>query len=87
MSDPISPQPEVSRLRWRCRRGMRELDVLLERWLDQCWQQAPAPERACFERLLACEDDQLWDWVTGRGRPDDAELQDFVERMSLDQRR
>ncbi|MFN2334428.1 MAG: succinate dehydrogenase assembly factor 2 [Wenzhouxiangellaceae bacterium] len=87
MNDPISPQPEISRLRWRCRRGMRELDVLLERWLDRRWQKASVSERACFERLLAFEDDQLWDWLTGRERPEDADLQEFVERLSRGQRR
>ena len=65
---------ERSRLRWRCRRGMRELDVLLERWLDRCWADAEGYQRAAFERLLATEDDELWAWATGRERPADAEM-------------
>ena len=31
---------EFKRLRWRCRRGMRELDQLLVRYLEREWQQA-----------------------------------------------
>lgn len=65
---------ERSRLRWRCRRGMRELDVLLERWLDRCWADAHPDHRAAFERLLATEDDVLWAWATGRDRPADPEM-------------
>jgi len=53
----------LRKLKWLCRRGMKELDVLLSRFIenqsralqDQAW-----PE---LERLLASEDDQLWLWV------------------------
>lgn len=56
----------VKRLRWLARRGMRELEILIENFLrretealsDGAW-----PE---LEALLACEDDQLWDWFQGR---------------------
>lgn len=34
-------ETELRKLRWRCRRGMRELDQLLERWLDREWRQSP----------------------------------------------
>ena len=53
---------ELRRLRWRCRRGMRELDQLMLRYLDQCWATDDDKERAHFERLLASEDDVLWRW-------------------------
>jgi antitoxin CptB len=77
-----SASAERSRLRWRCRRGMRELDVLLERWLDRDWEQADERCRAAFERLLECEDDRLWSWMTGRETPDDDELADIVRRVA-----
>jgi antitoxin CptB len=60
---------------------MRELDALLERWLDDCWDAADASQREAFERLLECEDDRLWAWVTERDRPDDDELADIVRRI------
>ena len=72
---------EVRRLRWRCRRGMRELDQLLERYLDQRWAAASETERGTFLRLLDCEDDRLWRWVLGHERADDAELQSLVEQL------
>jgi antitoxin CptB len=61
---------------------MRELDVLLERWLDRHWEQADATTRAAFERLLACEDDRLWSWLTGREMPDDDELAAVVRSVA-----
>jgi antitoxin CptB len=72
---------ERARLRWRCRRGMRELDVLLQRWLEREWSEADPGQRQVFERLLETEDDQLWAWVTGRERPWDAELAALVETL------
>lgn len=71
----------TSRLRWRCRRGMRELDTLLERWLAECWPSADSSDRARFERLLDCEDDQLWNWCMGRSRPDDPNLATIVDQV------
>lgn len=77
-----SASVERSRLRWRCRRGMRELDVLLERWLNRDWEQADERRRAAFQRLLECEDDRLWSWMIGRETPDDDELADIVRRVA-----
>lgn len=70
------------RLRWHCRRGMRELDQLLERRLDTLLAQGSgndALER--FERLLACEDDQLWRWCLGHQSPDDPDLRAEIDAI------
>lgn len=72
---------ELSRLRWRSRRGMRELDRLFERYLDRAWRQAPASEHAVFLRLLEVEDDKLWHWFMEHETPADAELADLVSRI------
>lgn len=65
---------EARRLRWRCRRGMRELDVLLTRYLDLQYEQATEQARCDFGYLLEQEDDQLWNWLLGRSSPDDPRL-------------
>ena len=70
---------EIRKLRWRCRRGMRELDQLMLRYLDQRWPAADDAERGRFLRLLDCEDDKLWQWCMGRERPADQELQSIVQ--------
>ena len=54
-------EAELHRLRWRCRRGMRELDVLLTRYLDKRWAAAPEEERAAFRALLDLPDPELAD--------------------------
>lgn len=69
------------RLRWRCRRGMRELDQLLTGWLDSRWPVATAGERANFEHLLAVEDDQLWRWCMGREQPESKDMLSLVDQL------
>jgi antitoxin CptB len=71
----------LAALRWRCRRGMRELDQLLQRYLERGWPGADDGERGLFLRLLDCEDDKLWQWCMGLDRAEDAELQGLVERI------
>ncbi len=50
---------ELARLRWQCRRGTKELDFLLNRYLDAGYFAADQRERALFVELLGKEDDEL----------------------------
>jgi antitoxin CptB len=74
MSDTLTEakSAELKRLRWQCRRGMREMDMLLERWLDKHYADASPELLQDFAALLKTEDDVLWDWIMGKGGPDDA---------------
>ena len=63
------------RLKWKCRRGMLELDLVLERYLER----HPAdPE---LEPLLALADNDLWDIVSGRSDRYDGRLKGIVARL------
>ena len=77
MTDSIDP--EIKRLRWRCRRGMRELDQLMLRYLDQRWLIADDEERKLFLHLLDCEDDKLWRWFMGLERSQDESINVIVK--------
>jgi len=72
---------EHRRLRWKCRRGMRELDQLLSRYLDRDWRQAPEAQRGVFLRLLETEDDKLWRWFMGYDSPPDDDLDALVQHI------
>lgn len=50
---------------------MLELDVMLERFVSRSYANLEGDQLAAFLRLLECEDDQLWDWFSGRKSPDD----------------
>lgn len=56
----------LSKLRWRCRRGMRELDVVLMRYLEQCYPEATVERRDAFHALLELSDPELFDLLRGR---------------------
>ncbi|MFN7273428.1 MAG: succinate dehydrogenase assembly factor 2 [Gammaproteobacteria bacterium] len=62
------PAVDRGRLRWRCRRGMKELDVMLVRWLDGPGQGASSAETAHFDRLLDLPDPELAAYLL-RGEP------------------
>ena len=54
------------RLRWLLRRGMKELDVLMERYYAHRWPSAPPDEKAEFLRLVTlAEDPDIWAWTMG----------------------
>lgn len=78
----MNPQDvELKRIRWRCRRGMRELDQLFERHLNRAWAGSSEAERGVFLRLLDCEDDKLWRWFMGYEHCPDGELAALIQRI------
>jgi antitoxin CptB len=70
-----------SRLQWRCRRGMRELDLLLGGWLESRWEQSDAARQDAFGRLLERTDPELASWLIGGARPADAALAALVDEI------
>lgn len=73
-----------ARLEWRCRRGMRELDVLLMRYMERDFDTADVTERSAFEALLSLPDPEILDLLTGRRTAQDSRLQHVVERLLSD---
>ena len=59
----------TSRLRWRCRRGTREMDLLLLRFLEQGYPRLNAREQSLFGSLLDEADPDLYAWITGQAQP------------------
>lgn len=57
---------ETDRLRWRCRRGLLELDLILQRFLDETFPTLPEVEREAFRELLSLDDDSLLGMILGR---------------------
>ena len=71
----------LKRLRWRCRRGTRELDALLGGWLDERGAQANEQTLAAFDALLDEPDPQIWDWLMGHERAPRADWQEIVDAI------
>jgi antitoxin CptB len=68
----------LARLRWRCRRGMLENDLILERFLDARGASLTATEVAALDLLLDLSDNDLWDILAGRIDPTDVSLLPLV---------
>jgi antitoxin CptB len=73
--------PDVGRLRWRCRRGMKELDILLARYLDERFCAAPAEEQDAFRGLLEIQDPLIYAYCLGQVRPPE-HLAVLIERIT-----
>ena len=72
---------ELNRLRWRCRRGMLENDLILTRYLDARGSGISVEEVAALDRLLDLPDDELWNLIGGRSEPADAALLPLVAQL------
>jgi len=74
-------EPNPARLRWLCRRGTRELDMLLTGFLDHEYAASPPAVRLAFARLLEWPDPELYDCLIDRRDAGDPELADVVARI------
>jgi antitoxin CptB len=70
-----------NRLRWRCRRGMLENDLILTRFLDVRGDAITEQEVAALDILLELSDNELWDLLSGREEPADAAVAPLLERL------
>lgn len=78
---PVHPQR--ARLAWQCRRGMLELDLLLQAFLDDQYDSLGEEERRAFELLLSYPDQLLLEYALGRMRPADPALAHVVTRLRV----
>jgi antitoxin CptB len=67
------------RLRWACRRGMLELDVLFMPFVEEAYDALSVEDKATFERLLVCQDPELFAWFMGHEICEDKELNAMVQ--------
>jgi antitoxin CptB len=80
MSTPPATTDDA-RLRWRCRRGMLELDLLLQGFLDNGYSRLDAKQKASFIRLLELPDQVLLETLMGEGAEEEKEFQDVIARI------
>lgn len=74
--------PEIPpRLRWACRRGMLELDILLGHFLEEAYLHLSDDDKTLFMKLLACNDQELFEWLTGKKQPVEADILYMVEKV------
>ncbi|WNC71482.1 succinate dehydrogenase assembly factor 2 [Thalassotalea psychrophila] len=67
------------RLRWACRRGMLELDVLFMPFVEEAWDDLTKQQKQDFDRLLECDDPELFAWFMGHEECKDEALSAMVQ--------
>jgi antitoxin CptB len=73
--------PDAARMRWRCRRGMKELDILLERFIDERFDRASLQEQEVFQQLLEVQDPLIYAYCLGQLAPP-SQFAALIERIT-----
>lgn len=71
----------IAKIKWRCRRGTKELDYLLEGYLNTFYQQVDSQEQALFRELLTLQDTELIWFLLGEQLPKSKELAILVKKI------
>ena len=80
----MTTMPETSRdsrLRWRCRRGMLELDLILNQFLDQGYDALSPQNKQLLDRMLDYPDQLLFDLLLGHMVSSDTEIAELVSQI------
>ena len=76
---------DLKQIYWRSRRGMLELELKLVPFVRDQFQTLSAEEQAAYERMLAEEDWQLFDWLQGKSIPADDLTRGLIEKIAAHQ--
>ncbi|AKH39035.1 MULTISPECIES: FAD assembly factor SdhE [Nitrosomonas] len=69
------------RLYWRCRRGLLELDIVLQRFLDKYYAQLDEAQLNTFESLLLLPDNDLWDIISSKKEAPSENLKSLLKLL------
>ena len=69
---------ERSKLIWRCRRGIREMDILFQEFIERSYDNLTEEEKASFDKLLDEPDLDILNWILGKSAPQSDELMHIV---------
>ncbi len=72
---------DFDRVRWHCRRGLLELDIILTRFLESGYPRLSEAQRTVFSGLLEYADNDLWDFVSGRKSSADAAEEEVLDLL------
>ena len=74
---------ELERVRWRARRGLLELDIVLGRFIENSYLTLKEEERLAFDAMLDMPDNPLWDMIAGRQEAAHDEWQTLLEKIRV----
>jgi antitoxin CptB len=83
MAEAQQREAYLAQLRWRCRRGLRELDVLLMNYFDHHFPQSSPARQLAFVSLLELQDPVILSFLTGNAEPRDPAIADIIQQLTL----
>ena len=76
-----SQRESLARLRWQCRRGMLELDLMLQPFVENNYVNLSSDEQAVFRKLLKYPDQELQEILLGFKEPDNKEVVNVTNKI------
>lgn len=73
--------PNKTRIHWACRRGMKELDILIMPFFENEYDRLSTEEQQAFVRLLDYQDPQLFSWLMNQSQPEDSQLLNIIKQI------
>ena len=77
----VDIEKEEKRLQWQCRRGMLELDLMLQAFVDKRYNDLPRNLKKAFYKLLSCQDQVLLEYLMGQETPTDKDVADVAKQI------
>lgn len=71
-------EDNFEQVKWRCRRGMLELDLMLNKFLNEMYRTLSPESKILFQDLLTATDPELYSWLLGFDLPTDKKFQDLI---------
>ena len=72
---------DAAKLKWRCRRGIREFDILFTQFLEEEYPHLTEQQKEWFHLLVEEQDPVIMDWLFKRSEPQDDGLKWIIERL------
>jgi antitoxin CptB len=72
---------EKSRILWRCRRGIKEMDIVLQDFIKDSYDELNNENKSAFSKLLEEEDLDILNWILGKDKPEDATLIEIIKKI------
>ena len=72
---------EKSRILWRCRRGIKEMDIVLQDFIKNSYDELNNENKSAFSKLLEEQDLDILNWVLGKDKPEDKTLIEIIKKI------
>ena len=67
-----------ARLLWRCRRGIKEMDIILQEFINVSYDQLNDEDKNAFSKLLDEQDLDILNWIIGKDKPANDRLANII---------